>query len=94
MGVASLFPIHKFDNAFGGVRFDGGTFGVAINAANLKQTGQFWQIEPCPAPEHDNEQATALPGDAGIIGAGLLGSPAQRDAAGLPAARPTATPAA
>ena len=47
MGVASLFPIHKFDNAFGGVRFDGGTFGVAINAANLKQTGHFWQIETC-----------------------------------------------
>lgn len=73
MGVASLFPIHKFDNAFGGVRFDGGSFGAVINVANLKQTGQFWQIEACTGPEHDNEQATALPGDAGIIGAGLLG---------------------
>jgi microsomal dipeptidase-like Zn-dependent dipeptidase len=72
MGVASLFPIHKFDNAFGGVRFDGGAFGAAINAANFKQTGQFWQIEPCPGPEHDNEQATALPGEAGILGAGLF----------------------
>jgi microsomal dipeptidase-like Zn-dependent dipeptidase len=73
MGVASFFPIHKFDNAFGGVRFDGGTFGVAINAANLKQTGQFWQIEPCTGPEHDNEQTTAVPASAGIIGAGLVG---------------------
>ena len=72
MGVASFFPIHKFDNAFGGVRFDGGSFGVVINAANVKQTGQFWQIEACTGPEQDNEQATALPGDAGIIGAGLL----------------------
>jgi microsomal dipeptidase-like Zn-dependent dipeptidase len=72
MGVASFFPIHKFDNAFGGVRFDGGTFGVAINAANFKQTGRFWQIEACPGPEHDNEQVTALPGEAGIIGAGLF----------------------
>ncbi|HEX5928262.1 MAG TPA: Coagulation factor 5/8 type domain-containing protein [Solirubrobacterales bacterium] len=72
MGVASLFPIHKFDNAFGGVRFDGGAFGVAINAANFKQTGQFWQIEPCPGPEHDNEQVTAVPGEAGVIGAGLF----------------------
>ncbi len=73
MGVASFFPIHKFDNAFGGVRFDGGSFGVAINAANLKQTGQFWQIEPCTGPEHDNEQATAVPASAGILGAGLVG---------------------
>ncbi len=73
MGVASFFPIHKFDNAFGGVRFDGGTFGVAINAANLKQTGQFWQMEPCTGPEHDNEQTTAVPASAGIIGAGLVG---------------------
>lgn len=71
MGVASFFPIHKFDNAFGGVRFDGGTFGVAINAANVKQTGQFWQMEPCTGPEQDNEQATAVPASAGIIGAGL-----------------------
>ncbi|MBK5220758.1 MAG: Coagulation factor 5/8 type domain-containing protein [Thermoleophilia bacterium] len=73
MGVASLFPIHKFDNAFGGVRFDGGSFGVAINAANVKQTGQFWQIEPCTGPESDNEQTTAVPGEAGIIGTGLVG---------------------
>jgi microsomal dipeptidase-like Zn-dependent dipeptidase len=73
MGVSSFFPIHKFDNAFGGVRFDGGTFGVAINAANVKQTGQFWAMEPCPGVEHDNEQATAVPASAGIIGAGLVG---------------------
>jgi len=71
MGVASLFPIHKFDNAFGGVRFDSGTFGAAINAANFKQTGQFWQIEACTGPEHDNPQDTALPPEGDLIGAGL-----------------------
>jgi microsomal dipeptidase-like Zn-dependent dipeptidase len=70
MGVASFFPIHKFDNAIGGVRFDSGTFGAAINAANFKQTGHFWQIEPCRGPETDNEQATVVPED--IIDAGLL----------------------
>jgi microsomal dipeptidase-like Zn-dependent dipeptidase len=70
MGVASFFPIHKFDNALGGVRFDSGTFGAAINAANFKQTGHFWQIEPCKGPETDNEQATVVPED--IIDAGLL----------------------
>jgi microsomal dipeptidase-like Zn-dependent dipeptidase len=70
MGVASFFPIHKFDNALGGVRFDSGTFGAAINAANFKQTGHFWEIEPCKGPESDNEQATVVPED--VIDAGLL----------------------
>jgi microsomal dipeptidase-like Zn-dependent dipeptidase len=70
MGVASFFPIHKFDNALGGVRFDSGTFGAAINAANFKQTGHFWKVERCKGPESDNEQATVVPED--IIDAGLL----------------------
>ncbi|HEU5106272.1 MAG TPA: Coagulation factor 5/8 type domain-containing protein [Solirubrobacterales bacterium] len=70
MGVASFFPIHKFDNALGGVRFDSGTFGAAINAANFKQTGHFWEIERCQGPESDNEQATVVPED--IIDGGLL----------------------
>lgn len=70
MGVASFFPIHKFDNALGGVRFDSGTFGAAINAANFKQTGHFWKVERCKGPESDNEQATVVPED--IIDSGLL----------------------
>jgi microsomal dipeptidase-like Zn-dependent dipeptidase len=70
MGVASFFPIHKFDNALGGVRFDGGSFGALINAANFKQTGHFWEIEPCKGIEKDNEQATALEGK-DVIDAGL-----------------------
>jgi microsomal dipeptidase-like Zn-dependent dipeptidase len=72
MGVASLFPIHKFDNALGGVRFDSGTFGAAINAANFKQTGHFWQIETCKGPGEDNPQDTSLPPEADVIGAGLF----------------------
>ncbi|HYH53326.1 MAG TPA: Coagulation factor 5/8 type domain-containing protein [Solirubrobacterales bacterium] len=71
MGVASLFPIHKFDNALGGVRFDSGTFGVAINAANLKQTGHFWQIETCKGGGEDNPQDTAVP-DGDVIDGGLF----------------------
>nr|MDQ3725301.1 Coagulation factor 5/8 type domain-containing protein [Actinomycetota bacterium] len=58
MGVASLFPIHKFDNALGGVRFDSGAFGAAINAANFKRTGHFWQIETCQGDGEDNPQDT------------------------------------
>ena len=71
MGVASFFPIHKFDNALGGVRFDSGTFGAAINAANFKQTGHFWKIEPCGGAGEDNPQDTTVP-DTEIIDAGLL----------------------
>lgn len=71
MGVASFFPIHKFDNALGGVRFDSGTFGAAINAANFKQTGHFWKIEPCSGSGEDNPQDTTVP-DTEIIDAGLL----------------------
>jgi microsomal dipeptidase-like Zn-dependent dipeptidase len=71
MGVASFFPIHKFDNALGGVRFDGGTFGAAINAANFKQTGHFWQIEPCTGAGEDNPQDTAVPHN-DVIDAGLF----------------------
>ena len=71
MGVASFFPIHKFDNALGGVRFDGGTFGAAINAANFKQTGHFWQIEACQGEGEDNPQDTAVPHN-DIIDAGLF----------------------
>jgi microsomal dipeptidase-like Zn-dependent dipeptidase len=67
MGVASIFPIHKFDNALGGVRFDGGAFGAAINAANFKQTGHFWQIETCQGAGEDNPQDT----HADVIDAGL-----------------------
>ncbi|HST70342.1 MAG TPA: Coagulation factor 5/8 type domain-containing protein [Solirubrobacterales bacterium] len=71
MGVASFFPIHKFDNALGGVRFDSGTFGAAINAANFKQTGHFWQIETCKGEAEDNPQDTAIPGG-DVIDAGLF----------------------
>jgi microsomal dipeptidase-like Zn-dependent dipeptidase len=67
MGVASFFPIHKFDNALGGVRFDSGTFGAAINAANFKQTGHFWQIETCQGAGEDNPQDTHVD----VIDAGL-----------------------
>jgi microsomal dipeptidase-like Zn-dependent dipeptidase len=71
MGVASFFPIHKFDNALGGVRFDSGTFGAAINAANFKQAGHFWQIETCKGEAEDNPQDTAVP-DGDVIDAGLF----------------------
>jgi microsomal dipeptidase-like Zn-dependent dipeptidase len=56
IGVRSLFPVHKFDNALGGTHFDSGTTGVLVNAGNKYATGQFWTAEHCPgATDHDNE---------------------------------------
>ena len=66
-GVRSLFPIHKFDNALGGVRFDGGTTGVAVNAGNRIETGRYWRAETCKGKETDNEQLTHND----VIGSGL-----------------------
>ncbi|WP_223263365.1 membrane dipeptidase [Rhodococcus sp. MTM3W5.2] len=53
LGVRQMYVTHKFDNAFGGTRFDGGTTGVAVNVGNFLGTGRFWQTEPCKGPEHD-----------------------------------------
>ena len=54
-GVVSLFPIHKFDNALGGVKFDSGATGVLVNTGNKYATGKFWSAEHCDDPDHDNE---------------------------------------
>ncbi|MET0735177.1 MAG: hypothetical protein ABWY55_05980 [Microbacterium sp.] len=55
-GVSGIYPVHKFDNAFGGTRFDSGTQGAAVNIGNKVSTGNFWQVESCPTGAHDNEQ--------------------------------------
>ena len=55
LGVQSVFPVHKFDNALGGTHFDSGTTGVVVNAGNKYATGQFWHADHCDTPDHDNE---------------------------------------
>ncbi|GIF15177.1 membrane dipeptidase [Actinoplanes teichomyceticus] len=55
IGVSGLYPVHKFDNAFGGTRFDSGVNGAAVNAGNLLSTGHWWQATSCTGPS-DNEQ--------------------------------------
>ncbi len=54
LGVRRMFVCHKFDNALCGVRFDGGTKGVVVNAGNFYTTGRFWEAETCTGPAHDN----------------------------------------
>jgi hypothetical protein len=61
LGVRSAFPVHKFDNALGGTRYDNGATGVLVNAGNKYATGQFWQPEQCTDPDHDNEPTNVGP---------------------------------
>jgi microsomal dipeptidase-like Zn-dependent dipeptidase len=55
LGVRSLFPIHKFDNALGGTKYDGGIQGILVNAGNRHVTGEWWSPGPCEeGAETDN----------------------------------------
>ncbi|MFJ2837802.1 peptidase [Nocardia sp. NPDC087230] len=56
IGVSSFFPVHKFDNAFGGTKMDHDVTGLLVNAGNFMQTGTFWNVQACPGPEHDSTQ--------------------------------------
>jgi hypothetical protein len=58
LGVSTFFPIHKFDNAFGGTKMDAGELGVLVNAGNHLETGSFWDVKRCTGPEHDQTQLT------------------------------------
>lgn len=69
MGVRTMFVCHKYDNALCGVRFDAGTAGVAVNAANFLSTGSFWKTEECATGRHDNtiDPSGELPGVIGKL---------------------------
>jgi microsomal dipeptidase-like Zn-dependent dipeptidase len=55
LGIRSLFPVHKFDNAFGGTAMDSGFTGVLVNLGNKWMTGRWWRAESCPeGSERDN----------------------------------------
>ncbi|MDQ6745817.1 MAG: hypothetical protein M3Z27_07385 [Actinomycetota bacterium] len=62
LGVSTFFPVHKFDNAFGGARMDGGEEGVLINGGNRLETGRFFDVQTCTGPERDNTQMDVIPG--------------------------------
>ncbi len=72
LGVSTFFPIHKFDNAFGGTKMDSGELGVLVNAGNHLETGSFWDVKTCTGPEHDSAQLTLpLLGSLGGLISGL-----------------------
>jgi hypothetical protein len=67
VGVQSFFPIHKFDNALGGVKFDGGGTGVLVNAGNKYATGKFWSADHCDDPDHDNTPTDPTAGNTQVL---------------------------
>ena len=71
-GVSGIHPVHKFDNAFGGTRFDAGTQGAAVNIGNKVSTGHWWQVEPCETEAHDNEQPLRSDEIAALLGSSGL----------------------
>ncbi|MGB1557786.1 MAG: hypothetical protein ACPHCJ_08365 [Oceanococcaceae bacterium] len=73
-GVRHIFPVHKFDSAFGGVVPDEGFGnGTIIYAGNLGETGHLLEFEECPDnfdnPSHEDPNA---PNPLGIIDQMLL----------------------
>ncbi|HSO98379.1 MAG TPA: Coagulation factor 5/8 type domain-containing protein [Solirubrobacteraceae bacterium] len=78
LGVRTFFPVHEFDNAFGGTKMIAGEAGAIVNAGNRQATGSFWTVEPCAARDQDAEQLSTPGSDlpAPILNgpvAGLIG---------------------
>ena len=68
LGVRTFFPVHEFDNAFGGTKMIAGDIGTVINVGNKDETGNFWNIQPCPAQDQDAEQLSAPAAGSGALG--------------------------
>jgi hypothetical protein len=82
LGVRTFFPVHEFNNAFGGTKMIAGATGGLINAGNRLETGSFWTLQPCPAQDQDAEQTT-IPGANPV--AQVLNGPVSSMAGGNPA---------
>lgn len=90
--------VSKFDNALSGVAGDEGTTGVAVNGANLAETGSFWDMRTCPSgyrPEvHDRNQITAPGGEQAFSQRdGIFGAIQDQFAVTPPVALPVYAPA-
>ncbi len=78
MGITSFFPVHKFDNAFGGTKMDSGALGPVVNAGNFYKTQHFWHVHQCTGPGEDREQPT-VPIGANVASAHRQSRPAPAD---------------
>ncbi len=82
LGVRTFFPVHEFNNAFGGSKMIAGETGELINAGNREETGSFFTLSPCPAPDQDAPQLSFEP--TGALSS-LLNGPAASLLGGSPA---------
>ncbi|WP_341257665.1 MULTISPECIES: sphingolipid ceramide N-deacylase [Gordonia] len=55
LGVRQVILTHKFDNALGGARMDGGLTGVGVEIGQVYAGGGLWQVGKCPGHTHDND---------------------------------------
>ncbi|HEY9546965.1 MAG TPA: hypothetical protein VIR56_13215 [Solimonas sp.] len=65
LGVRQMFPVHEFDNGFGG----NGIFdGFVLNVGNFVDTGKFWDTYDCPQDDYffgpGAHMKTSIPGPA------------------------------
>ena len=74
LGVSGIYPVHKFDNAFGGTRFDSGISGAFVNLGNLLSTGHWWTATSCTGPS-DNEQPLVSDDLVRLLSFGVVGLP-------------------
>ena len=74
LGVSGFYPVHKFDNAFGGTRFDSGVSGAFVNLGNLLSTGHWWTATSCTGPS-DNEQPLVSDDLVRLLSFGVVGLP-------------------
>ncbi|MET1058914.1 MAG: hypothetical protein ABWX84_04925 [Nocardioides sp.] len=88
LGVRQMELVNKFDNALTGVAGDDGETGVAVNSANLLETGSYWDMRACTTGDdevHDRTQV-AQPEISGEQQDALFGAIAKlSDVVNLPA---------
>lgn len=77
LGVRQMFPVHEFDNGFGG----NGIFdGFVLNVGNFVDTGKFWETYDCPQDDYffspGAHMTTAIPGPANPLNDLLIGATA------------------
>ncbi|SFM34928.1 ricin-type beta-trefoil lectin domain protein [Marinobacter zhejiangensis] len=64
LGVRAIYPIHRFDNQFGGARIESGL----INVGNNMSTGRYFSTEACD----DDTQGQMMSNDLGLFGLEVL----------------------
>jgi hypothetical protein len=72
LGIRDFFPVHKFDNAFGGTKMDAGETGYVVNAGNFYKTHHFWNVSQCTGPGSDKTQLNLADQDPSPIAALLF----------------------